>query len=212
MKHRAVKCQWKLSSSLLLLLSIFLLLAVFAKGEPLTLLALLVFSEQAVFLLLPMFLTSPQNNTHFPRTEAYLNISKITSTFKLPHPSLTVDPQCSSGVCQNLVEAAVLIALLGDRAKLLLQLSGCTESGHSLHRGTQRKSPVQVSPGMDVDVPLTSWWAVLIAALIPGPLLFLSGWHPLQGLYLCHPCQGWCSTPTAGVMQVCARWVTGRDS
>lgn len=60
MKHRAVKCQWKLSSSLFLLLSIFLLLAVFAKEEPLTFLALLVFSEQAVFLLLPMFLTSPK--------------------------------------------------------------------------------------------------------------------------------------------------------
>lgn len=60
MKHRAVKCQWKLSSSLFLLLSIFLL-PVFAKEEPLMFSALLVFSEQAALLLLTKFLLSPQN-------------------------------------------------------------------------------------------------------------------------------------------------------
>lgn len=75
-----------------------------------------------------------------------MDISKITSTFNLLHPSLTVSPHCSLGVCQSVVDAAVLIALLEARAKLLLQLSGCTESRCTLHLSTQRKSPVQVPP------------------------------------------------------------------
>lgn len=149
MKHRAVKCQWKLSSSLFLLLSIFLLLAAFAKEEPLKSLALLVFSEQAVFLLLPVFLTSPQNKTHFPRTEASLGISEITSTFNLP-PLFT---DCQSSVqCQNLAEAAVLISLLGDRAELLLQLSQVTLSTGALRETPQCRCPC----GMDAEVPFTS--------------------------------------------------------
>lgn len=57
-------------------------------------LALLVFSEQEVF----CFFQMSQNKTRFPKAEAYLDISKRTSTFNLSHPSLTVDPQCSLGV------------------------------------------------------------------------------------------------------------------
>lgn len=59
---------------------------------------------------------------------------------------MTVALRCSWSVCQNFVGAAVLIALPGDRAKLLLQLSGCTDAGPALRRSAQRKSRVQVPP------------------------------------------------------------------
>ena len=107
-------------------------------------LALLVFSKQEVFLLLPIFFMS-QNKKRI-RTEAYLDTSKRSQGFNLHHPSLIVDPQCSLGVCQNSAEAAVLIALPGDRAGLLPQPSGRVGSGCTLHWSTQRKSPVQGGP------------------------------------------------------------------
>lgn len=177
MKHRAVKCQWKLSSSLFLLLSI-LLFSVFSKEEPLMFSALLVFSEQAALLLLTKFLLSPQNKKRpfFPRRGSYLDIAKTTPSFKVPQPSLAGDPravwacdsQHSGGCCPH------CSAWGQDRA--LLQLSGGREPGLTL--------PQRASHGMDADV-LVHWSE---QCSHPEPLLLLEGAAPAPGAVPTAPC------------------------
>lgn len=189
MKHRAVKCQWKLSSSLFLLLSI-LLFSVFAKKEPLTFLALLVFSEQAALLLLTKFLLSPQNQKRpfFPEHGEYLDIAKTTATFDVPHPSLAGDPQ-SSWSCISFQEAAALTALPGDRTELCSSsLVAQSQVSHCLRENPKGWMLMSWSTGVS-SAPTLSPLLLLVPALGAGAVP-PSPRHLLQGLLLFHPLQG----------------------
>lgn len=179
MKHRTVKCQWKLSSSLFLLLSIFLL-PVFAKEEPLMFSALLVFSEQAALLLLTKFLLSPQNKKRpiFPEQRHIWTLLKQVQPLNCPTLHWRGIPR-AVWACIRIQEAVALTALLGDRIELC-----------SSYQVAQ--SQVSHSPGALKEHPMgwmqMSWYPGVSGAPILSPLLLLERVAPAAGAVPIAPC------------------------
>lgn len=145
---------------------------------------LLVFSEPgdaSAFASVFDITSKAKRKSHFLRTEAYLEKSKITSTFNSPQSSPTVDPQCGLEQRQNLAEAAVPLALLGGNS--------CSSSQVAQSQGTL--STRTRSPWDGCRHPL--YLPVSGSTSLPLPLALCSSWsdrHPLQELYLCPPLQG----------------------